>query len=149
MIHHAEYGYGSEVNGLETEELISKKELLTKYGISYGALYRWKRMGLIPEDWFLKKAVASGQETFFPKARICERIELIQSRKDDQSLQALADELAGKTEQDAFLILSSIFGKKTFALRDLQSVELLCENGKTVELTDLLQKIRNEAKSET
>ena len=28
------------------EEMISKKELLERYGISYGALYRWKRMGL-------------------------------------------------------------------------------------------------------
>ena len=37
--------------GLE-EELISKKELLEQYQISYGALYRWKRMGLIPEGWF-------------------------------------------------------------------------------------------------
>ena len=26
------------------EELISKKELLETFGISYGALYRWKRM---------------------------------------------------------------------------------------------------------
>lgn len=25
------------------EDLISKKELLERYGISYGALYRWKR----------------------------------------------------------------------------------------------------------
>ena len=33
------------------EELISKKELLETFGISYGALYRWKRMGLIPEAW--------------------------------------------------------------------------------------------------
>ena len=38
--------------GLE-EELISKKELLEQYQISYGALYRWKRMGLIPEGWLL------------------------------------------------------------------------------------------------
>ena len=38
------------------EELISKKELLDRFGISYGALYRWKRKGLIPEDWFIKKA---------------------------------------------------------------------------------------------
>ena len=35
------------------EELISKKELLEQYQISYGALYRWKRMGLIPEGWLL------------------------------------------------------------------------------------------------
>ena len=33
------------------QELISKKELLETFGISYGALYRWKRMGLIPEAW--------------------------------------------------------------------------------------------------
>ena len=36
-------------NAHEDRELISKKDLLTKYGISYGALYRWKRKGLIPE----------------------------------------------------------------------------------------------------
>ena len=41
------------------EELISKKELLEKYGISYGALYRWKRMGLIPEDWFEKTSTCN------------------------------------------------------------------------------------------
>lgn len=58
------------------EELISKKELLERYGISYGALYRWKRKGLIPEEWFLKKATVTGQETFFPKELICERVDV-------------------------------------------------------------------------
>lgn len=48
------------------EELISKKELLETFGISYGALYRWKRMGLIPEAWFLRRSTSTGQETFFP-----------------------------------------------------------------------------------
>ena len=43
------------------EDLISKKELLERYGISYGALYRWKRMGLIPESWFLRRSTPSGQ----------------------------------------------------------------------------------------
>ena len=56
------------------EELISKREVLEKYGISYGALYRWKRMGLIPEDWFVKKSAVTGQETFFPEKLVCERI---------------------------------------------------------------------------
>lgn len=46
------------------EDLISKRELLERYGVSYGALYRWKRMGLIPEDWFLRRATPTGQETF-------------------------------------------------------------------------------------
>ena len=47
------------------EDLISKKEVLEQYGISYGALYRWKRMGLIPEAWFIRKSTTTGQETFF------------------------------------------------------------------------------------
>ena len=47
------------------EDLISKKELLERYGISYGALYRWKRMGLIPEAWFLRRSAPTGQETYF------------------------------------------------------------------------------------
>ena len=75
------------------EELISKKELLNKYGISYGALYRWKRMGLIPEDWFLRRSTSTGQETFFYRQQICPRMELILSRSD--SLDRLAQELYG------------------------------------------------------
>lgn len=51
------------------EDLISKRELLERYGVSYGALYRWKRMGLIPEDWFLRRATPTGQETFFTGRR--------------------------------------------------------------------------------
>lgn len=34
------------------ENLITKKELLEITGISYGALYRWKRMKLLPDEWF-------------------------------------------------------------------------------------------------
>ena len=56
------------------EELISKKALLEKYDISYVALYRWKRKGLIPEEWFIKKATVTGQETFFPRELICQRV---------------------------------------------------------------------------
>ena len=59
------------------EDLISKRELLERYGVSYGALYRWKRMGLIPEDWFLRRATPTGQETFFHRAQICPRVEQI------------------------------------------------------------------------
>ena len=64
------------------EQLISKKDLLARYGISYGALYRWKRKGLIPDEWFLKRSTVTGQETFFPEALVCERIERILSWKD-------------------------------------------------------------------
>lgn len=73
------------------QELISKKELLELTGISYGQLYRWKRKNLIPEEWFIRKSTFTGQETFFHKQQILERIERIKNLKDDLSL----DELAG------------------------------------------------------
>ena len=58
-------------HALEQDQLISKKELLARYGISYGSLYRWKRKGLIPDEWFIRKATVTGQETFFPEELIC------------------------------------------------------------------------------
>ncbi|OIK09338.1 YhbD family protein [Bacillus sp. MUM 13] len=76
------------------EDLISKKELLEISGISYGQLYRWKRKDLIPEDWFIRKSTFTGQETFFPKSRILERIERIQTMKESLSLDELADMFA-------------------------------------------------------
>ena len=48
------------------QELLSKKELLERYGISYGALYRWKRKGLIPEDWFIKNPPSRDRKPFSP-----------------------------------------------------------------------------------
>lgn len=72
------------------EELISKKELLELMGISYGQLYRWKRKNLIPEEWFIKKSVSTGQETFFPREKIIERIDKIIQMKDEASLDDLA-----------------------------------------------------------
>lgn len=74
-----------------SEELISKKDLLEVAGISYGQLYRWKRKDLIPEDWFIRKSTFTGQETFFPKAKILERINKIQTMKENLSLDELAD----------------------------------------------------------
>lgn len=73
------------------EELISKKELLERTGISYGQLYRWKRKKLIPEEWFIRKSTFTGQETFFPKEKILARIEKIKQMKDDLSLDELAN----------------------------------------------------------
>ncbi|MEH7085126.1 YhbD family protein [Neobacillus drentensis] len=74
-----------------SEELISKKDLLELAGISYGQLYRWKRKDLIPEEWFVRKSTFTGQETFFPKEKILERIEKIQTMKENISLDELAD----------------------------------------------------------
>lgn len=74
-----------------SNELISKKDLLDLTGISYGQLYRWKRKSLIPEEWFIRKSTFTGQETFFPKEKILERIDRIQSMKENLSLDELAD----------------------------------------------------------
>ena len=73
------------------EELISKKELLEKTSISYGQLYRWKRKGLIPEDWFIRKSTYTGQETFFPRSQVLSRIDRIKNMKEDISLDDLAE----------------------------------------------------------
>jgi hypothetical protein len=77
-------------SGIVEENLISKKDLLDLTGISYGQLYRWKRKNLIPEDWFIKKSSFTGQETFFPRDKILERIDKIKNMKDDASLDELA-----------------------------------------------------------
>ncbi|MCE0451192.1 YhbD family protein [Brevibacillus sp. AF8] len=71
--------------------VISKKDLLELTGISYGQLYRWKRKNLIPEEWFIRRATFTGQETFFPREQILARIDKILNMKDDLSLDELAD----------------------------------------------------------
>jgi len=73
------------------EEMISKKELLERADISYGQLYRWKRKGLIPEEWFIRKSTYTGQETFFPRSKVLARIEKIKNLKEDVSLDDIAD----------------------------------------------------------
>ena len=109
------------------EELISKKELLEQYRISYGALYRWKRMGLIPESWFLRRSAPTGQETYFRRAQICPRIEQILREKERVSLEQLAAELAGQQQTAGAgrtLILETKYGKKEYPLEQLLHVYL-------------------------
>lgn len=91
------------------ENMISKKELLDLTGITYGQLYRWKRKKLIPEDWFVKKSSFTGQETYFPKDKILDRIDKILNLKEERSL----DELAETFSPSAFEIYLSY--EKTLA----------------------------------
>lgn len=118
------------------QELISKKELLELYGISYGALYRWKRKGLIPEDWFIKKSTVTGQETFFPRKLICERMELIQKQKDDTSLEELSKVFSNESQKNATIILDTAFGRKTFYLSDIKAVFIDDGNGEARDITN-------------
>ena len=104
------------------QELISKKELLELYGISYGALYRWKRKGLIPEDWFIKKSTVTGQETFFPRDLVCERIEMIKNQKDELSLDELSDKFSSESQKNEILTVNTVFGERVFYLKDIKSI---------------------------
>ena len=117
------------------KELISKKELLETYEISYGALYRWKRMGLIPEEWFIKKATVTGQETFFPRKLICKRMELIKKQKDDVSLDELSKQLSSQSKKDATMVIDTVFGQKTFYLSDIKSITIDNGDGQIKDVT--------------
>lgn len=82
--------------------MISKKDLLIKTNISYGQLYRWKRLGLIPEEWFVKTSVSTGQETYFDEDLIIPRIEKIISLKDEHSIDEIKLLLNPKPNQIVF-----------------------------------------------
>ena len=122
------------------QDLISKKELLEQYNISYGALYRWKRKGLIPEDWFIKKSTVTGQETFFPRDLVCRRVELIQSQKEDLSLDELASQLGTEAEKKSVLTVKTALGNKTFYLSEIHSLWLDDGSGNPVDITDRIIK---------
>ena len=79
-------------------EEISKKDLLAETGISYGQLYRWKREGLIPEEWFVKRPSFTGQETWFPRERVLERVGMILEMKDGQSLEEIRGKIVGEDD---------------------------------------------------
>lgn len=119
---------------MDSQNLISKKELLEKYGISYGSLYRWKRMGLIPEEWFIKTSTVTGQETFFNRETVCERIELIISMKDNTSLETLARQLNPPANREMKLVVKTPYGTKSFKREDIKGVELSGETA--IDVTD-------------
>lgn len=126
------------------ESLISKKELLERYGMSYGALYRWKRMGLIPEEWFLKKATVTGQETFFPEALITQRIELILRSKNEVELDALSRTLREEEDGVKVLILETPYGDKSFRLDEIKKIRL-SDGKKELDLTkELLHRLKED-----
>ncbi|MCR8657382.1 YhbD family protein [Paenibacillus endoradicis] len=122
------------------EELISKKDLLLETGISYGQLYRWKRQGLIPDEWFMKQSAFTGQETFFPKRRMLERIHAILAKKDTHSLDDMAVLFSPISANRIYLLLDIIdaidiksevadlciqrWGKHRFTFQELLLIEL-------------------------
>lgn len=126
------------------EELISKKEILDMTGISYGQLYRWKRKELIPEEWFIKKSSYTGQETFFPREKIINRINKIIDLKDDMPLDDLATMFTNKPKVDdvseEYLIEKEIIREETLPIYKDIFREKEEYNFKDVLLMDILQR---------
>lgn len=125
------------------QSLISKKALLARYNISYGSLYRWKRKGLIPDEWFLRKTTVTGQETFFPEDLICERVELILSTKDDVLLDELAARLTGEKRNIGSIAVETNYGNHIFRQNDIRRVLVTGADGiindVTQHIIDLIQ----------
>ena len=88
--------------------MISKKDLLKEMNISYGQLYRWKREGLIPDEWFNKQSVSTGQETFFIRKLIIPRIEKILELKDKYQLEELRAFFSPSIETRRFSLREAI-----------------------------------------
>ena len=120
------------------EGLISKEDLLQKYDISYGALYRWKRKGLIPDEWFIKKSTVTGQETFFPEKLIIPRMESIMRLKDEFSLDQLSARFSGLTGTWS-IVISTQYGDKSFPLEDIKTVCLRRGDGRSTDIFDLIK----------
>ena len=125
------------------KKLISKKDLLARYGISYGSLYRWKRKGLIPDEWFIRKATVTGQETFFPEELICERMELILSTKEDTLLDELAAKLSGEESNNRTVVIETAYGQHSYILSDIRSIIITREGGRK-DLTNKIMEILKE-----
>lgn len=132
------------------EELMTKKELLARYGISYGALYRWKRMGLIPEEWFIKRSASTGQETYFDRAAITERVETILLLKDTMSLEEIAEKFRAPEEAEAPQsppILRVVWpsGEKNIPIDAIVGVYAVSSRGEVTEITEKIKEIAKEA----
>lgn len=119
------------------EELISKKEILDITKISYGQLYRWKRKGLIPEKWFIKKPSYTGQETFFPKNKIIDRINKIIELKDDMSLDELAKMFSSKLNINK-LDIEEIIKKEIISKQFMQLYKELFQKYEIYKFKDVL-----------
>ena len=122
---------------MTVEEFISKKELLDLTNISYGQLYRWKRMNIIPEDWFIKKSSVTGQETYFRRAKILERIELILSMKDDVSLDEIAA-LFNKEEGEKTVDIEQVIAKEVVSTSAIEIFNNLYSGIKEIDKKELI-----------
>ncbi|MFT8708351.1 MAG: DUF4004 family protein [Sporolactobacillus sp.] len=120
------------------EELIAKKDLLEQMQISYGQLYRWKRKQLIPESWFIRKATFTGQETFFPKKKILERIQAISEMKDTLSLDELAERFSPQSVAKISLTQTELIERNIVSKSSVDLFNQLAERNGEYHFNELL-----------
>lgn len=132
--------------------MISKKDLLKEMNISYGQLYRWKREGLIPDEWFIKQSVSTGQETFFKRSLIIPRIKQILSLKDKYELQEINKLFTDKNEEhnynvrevvmideiDPFVLKTYLANRKYLTIIELAIVYIFSQYKDLIDINDYL-----------
>ncbi len=133
--------------------MISKKELLKEMNISYGQLYRWKREGLIPDEWFIKQSVSTGQETYFKKDLILPRIKKILELKDQFQLDQLKDFFNSDSEKfkynirdiimieeiDPFILKSYSKNKEQLDLIDVILIYIFSTNQDIIDYSNYIE----------
>lgn len=124
------------------EDLISKRELLTTYGISYGTLYRWRRAGLIPDDWFIRKSTETGQETFFPRELMVERVNYIFLEKEGMSLEEISQRMNSEAKESMTLIIETKYGEQKIRMDQIVNISITCD-GKLLGIDEIVNILKN------
>lgn len=83
---------------------ITQKELLEVTGVSLSQLQRWKRRGLIPESWFVKKSSEYGWEILLPREAAIERISFINENKATRSADEMLEMLRPGKADSSFAL---------------------------------------------
>jgi len=138
---------------MDDEKLISKKDVLEEMGISYGQLYRWKRKGLIPEGWFVRRSTFTGQETFFPRDKIIERIRQIKEMKEQHPLDDLAEVITERVDAEFQVALDRLKSLNWFDDSILKTCRIERLTEKPLSIADtlcvaVLSRIRGSARPE-
>mgnify|MGYP002238136806 CR=1 FL=1 len=99
--------------------------------------------GTDPGAWFLRRSTSTGQETFFRRDQICQRIRLILDNKEHQTLDELAASLAEKRQTVLArrkLIIETAYGRREFPLEEVRSA-VVAEGTHQEDILQLLKEI--------
>ena len=64
---------------------------------------------------------------------------MILSKKEDVLLDELAEKISGEEESNAKIVIDTVFGEKTFRIKDIKSIKRVLENGEVSDLSEILK----------